>query len=1688
MHKGDERHAPHLKVRGACEHNLRGIDVDLPHDQLVVFTGVSGSGKSSLAFDTIFRESERRFLANLGGRAGRLAGRIRRPAAQSIDGVRPAIAVDQNSHVSSSRSTVGTLSEIGDELRLLFARFAVRHCPECEEVAPEDAPRNRILSCPCGATLPAITRSLFSFNAKEGACPACRGLGEEEAVDPALLVADPAKTLREGALVPTTPNGYIVYSQVTPESMNEVCQAHGFSIDIPWCDLTEEMRHVIFYGSERVKVAFGKHSLESRMKWSGIKAKPRELGYYRGIVRVITETLEKKRNANILRFVTARNCGKCDGSRLNLAARTPKLLGQSIDAFHRSTVRELTRLLDGGHNRDESPHAATADEIRDRILGRAARMERLGLGHLVLSRMSSTLSSGESRRLKLAAQLGSDLVGINYILDEPGAGLHQQEKEALFEILCELRDRGNSVYVVEHDPLFEERADHLVEIGPDAGGQGGELLFSGPPAEWGGHLEPAAALRNNRASPEANFLELREVATNNLKNITVRFRLGAVNIVCGLSGTGKTSLVTHSLVPWLADTRDSFLVVGAETIQHVLLVDQNPIGRNARSNPATWTGIFDVIRTLFAETDAAKAAGLGKGHFSFNKKGGRCEACEGAGSETIGLMDMPSLVLTCAQCNGARFDAATLAVTYAGHSIREVLECTIDEARVLFAGEEKITRVLEALQKLGLGYLQLGQPAPTLSGGEAQRLKLADKLAQTKLAQTGGRGTLIVLDEVSCGLHGRDVRVLNDALRALVEDGATVVAADHDLHLISQADWVIELGSEPADASGGGGGGEVMFEGTPAELAARELSPTGGALRKAAARYAESESRKLVSSPAVAAPSARTRLVRTWLKGVQTHNLNGVDVAFEAGSLTAVTGVSGSGKTSLAFDTLAALGRSRFAESFSPYLRREIRSQGRAELESSGGVRATLGIRSRDPARWTSATVGTAAGIDIGLRLLFSRATARPGEELTASAFSFNNVMGACPDCEGRGEVQRCQLDRLVPQPGVSVAEGALAQTRGGRLLFDAGGRLEAVLLSAADAMGIDLEVPFQDLPSSALEFINKGTGERAFEIHWEKARAKGEAAHRFSSIWQGVEALVEAEYVKKRERKAGPQLAALLTRRPCQSCEGSRLNEHARGRRIGPWTISDLRRLEVAELRQMLQAQFLQEQCLQAQWLHEPGHAGQPLDERVLAIIEEIRHDLQPRLDRLITLGLGYLSTDRNADSLSTGEARRLDLARQLTTGLTGACYVLDEPGLSLHAGDKEALGAVLRDLADLGNTVVIVDHDPSLIRQADHIIDVGPGAGAHGGCVVAQGTVQALMAHAESRTGRALRGAVSFSLERKSFRASATSQISRACQVRGASLNNLQGVDLDISYGEVLAICGVSGSGKSTLLEVLARSLTTGGAVGCASFEFREEAAPIKVDARPQGRGPASIVATSLDVMDRVRKTFARTDDAKNAGLKAGDFSFAGKSGCCLACQGTGSLVIALDFLPDAHAVCPACDGTRYNARVRAVRWQGVSIDQLLVTDVESLARRFSLPAKLKSACDRLEELGLGHLSLGRRCDTLSGGESQRLGIARQLMSARRADDRKVFIFDEPSRGLHVEDQSDLARLFARLAERGDAVVLSEHSLPLITCADRVVELGPGAGHAGGNVVYQGPPDQLHRQDTPTGRALGCGANPSA
>ncbi len=649
-----------IRIRHAAANNLRDVDLDLPHHRLVVITGVSGSGKSSLAFDTVCREAQRRYLESFSAHARRLLGKLARPDAARLDGLSPAIAVDQKTCVRNPRSTVGTLSELHDHLRLLFARCGERH-----DAAPDAPP---------------LTRSLFSFNGP-GACPACRGLGVEDAIDVDKLVAHPDRTLREGALAITTDSGYIIYSQVTMEVLDQVCRAHGFTVDIPWRDLTDAQRRIVLYGSDRITIAFGKHTLESRLKWSGITARPRQEGHYGGIIPVMEGILHRDRNKNILRFARTDPCRACAGARLRPEALAVRFAGHTIAEMSAWTVAKMdawfrTQTLDD-----------TGRAIAAGILRRTGLLGDLGLDYLTLDRPAPSLSGGEAQRIRLASVAGAGLRGLTYVLDEPSVGLHPRDTARLLRVLRRLVDQGNSVIVVEHDRATMRAADWLVAIGPGAGAEGGRVLFSGPPADLLADTDdpdllasrtraclletPAAPAKSRRA--DTGSIAVRDARRHNLRGIDVDLRRGALNVITGVSGAGKSSLLAE---------------IAAVSDGRTITVDQAPIGRTPRSNPATYTGLFDHIRALFADQPAARERGLGRDAFSFNTKGGRCETCQGAGVERIGMHFLGDVEVTCPACGGRRFGPDVLSVTVDGRTIHATLEMSIARAAEVFPGSD----------------------------------------------------------------------------------------------------------------------------------------------------------------------------------------------------------------------------------------------------------------------------------------------------------------------------------------------------------------------------------------------------------------------------------------------------------------------------------------------------------------------------------------------------------------------------------------------------------------------------------------------------------------------------------------------------------------------------------------------------------------------------------------------------------------------------------------------------------------------------------------------------------------------------------------------------------------------------------------------------------------------------------------
>ena len=1606
---------PTIRLRDVRAHNLDGVDVEIPRGRLTVVTGVSGSGKSSLVFDTLHAASERRYLETLSSHARQFLQRMPSPALAEASGLSPSIALSQRRSAEHARSTVGTMSGLHDQLRFWFAR--------------ENGLEPRRLSFVSG-----------------GACEDCRGLGAVDEVSRELLVADPGRTLREGALVPTTPTGYIVYSQVTVDALDTVCRAHGFDVDTPWEQLTAEQQDVVFFGSDRVEVPFGKHSLESRMKWEGITAKPRELGHYKGLIPTIADILRRTRNENALRFARSVPCTACAGTRLVADARSATVGSLRFDDALQLPFAELLEWCRGFDN-DQSA----------RLVRRLEVFGQLGLAHLTCDRAAGSLSGGEHQRLRLGAIATDGLAGVTFVFDEPSIGLHATEEAAVLELLLDLRDAGNTVVVVEHSEHALRAADHVVDVGPGAGAAGGRVLYSGPPSQLGESAPAQSATRalyadrdalprarSSRSVEDAAWIHVTGACANNLQDLDARFAVGRLNVVSGVAGAGKSTLVGEVLAhaaKGLSLAGRAAAVRGCDAIHKVVHVDQDPIGRTPRSNPATYTGVFDEIRKLFAAAPLAKDRGYKATTFSFNTKtGGRCPECEGSGREVVGMHGLPPVELVCAACQGRRFRADVLEVLYGGASILDVLERSVDEAAALFSDMPKVVRALRALQSVGLGYLTLGQPATTLSGGEAQRVKLAGELARG-----GAAAALFVLEEPTIGLHRQDIAQLLAALDGLVERGHTVVVVEHDLDVLRAADHVVDLGPGAGPA-----GGRVVGQG-PADGLAQLDSPTGAALRGDAA------------SPARSVAPARPAMQ---LRGAATHNLRDVDVDLPAAGLTVVTGISGSGKSSLVFDTLFGESRARMTEHLSGFLQRRLGAGGaRARvLRSAAGLRPAIALRQRAEVESRAdrrATVATVAELHPLLRTMWSRAAA---EGMSASSFSFFRKEGACPTCSGLGSVRRCDPELLIADRSAPLFDGALwVKNKVVRDFADPTIRNRALIEAVARAMDVDLTQPWEALPDGAREAVLRGCGDREFDAVWEHDGAEG-AAHRWRAAWPGIAGAVDQEYDRRMESGAKSRRAdyeALMSDAPCPACEGERLLPDARAARLGGVTLPQVCRLAVAEF---------------GAWLGEADSWAA----REQELTEDARAELARRSAQIVRLGLGHLALDRGVTTLSSGERQRLRLAGQLSSPLTDCVYVLDEPTLGLHPRDVGAVVDAMRALVTAGNAVVAVEHDRDVLAAADHVVEVGPGAGPEGGCVVAAGAPSTLAA--TTRTGRLLQQ------PERALRAAPRASADRTISVEGACANTLRGVDVEFPVGQLTVVTGVSGSGKTTLVRrVLGASARAERPIGCRRVRGLDAFDAVVDDAAARGqRTRQACVATLSGVYDELRKGFASTDAAKARGWRGAHFALHGTSGgVCRACRGVGWIRTELDFLGAGQwAPCDVCEGRRFDADTLAIEWLGRNLAQTLDATVDEV--REGLPAR---GCARLARvlaqtarLGLGYLTLGQAGDALSGGEAQRLMLATHL--AADVDGAALFLLDEPTRGLHADDVAQLRAALDALVEQGHTVVAVEHDLDVIADADHVVDMGPGAGVEGGAVVFEGTPRDLARcQESVTGAALGAG-----
>jgi excinuclease ABC subunit A len=1600
-----------------------------------------------------------------------------RPSEATTPGVRVEVVVDRV-HVRARET--GRLQEA---IEAAWSRSDGRAELRAEAADARHLTVARGLACPrCARAFEPPRPGLFSYNSPFGACETCRGFGRVIAIDWDKVIPDPGKSIRGGAIKPWSGPSTTWERSV----LEKFCARRKIPTHMAWAELAAEQRAQV---------------LDGEGTWHG--------GKYPG-VRAWFEWLEGrtyKMHVRVLlsRFREYTVCTTCRGSRLNATAVAYRVAGLSLAGWHALTVGEAAARVGAYDARDPQGR-----RVREHLASRLGYLDAVGLGYLTLDRQARTLSGGEAQRAGLTTALGAALTGTLFVLDEPTVGLHAADIPAMTRVMRGLSRGGNTVLVVEHDAAVVRECDRVVEMGPGAGPHGGRILFDGAPSELAKRedLPTGRAWANTRAARRLpgfdhgpagagnaarEWLEVRGAREHNLQGIDVRFPLGVLCAVTGPSGSGKSTLAHQVLFRAAARALGNLSVdrpgrhdslVGLETLARAVLVDQSPLGRTARGNPATYVKAWDRVRARFAAEPEAARRGLAPAHFSFNVPGGRCEECAGEGYETVEMQFLADVQLLCPACQGRRFKAEVLAVTHRGRSIADVLAMSVEETLALFDPEADrdyvLRRALDPIVRVGLGYLPLGQPLSTLSGGEAQRLKLARALSEQ------AKGTLFVVDEPSAGLHAQDAAYVVEALRALVDEGASVVVVEHDLDVVRACDWVIDLGP-----GGGPHGGRLVAEGTP-EHVAKTDTRTGEALR--GIFTGRSGDREDFGQSASRSPDLPVDLSSIVVSHAREHNLKDVSCSIPHGGICVVTGPSGSGKSSLAFDVVFAEGQRRFMETLTPYARQFLPTLPRPDVDAVTGVPPSIALEQRTSRGGANSTVATVTEVAHYLRLLYAKVgelhcpkcdtvvaplsadglfnrlvRSRDSDRKTVYAPAVRARKGTYLDlftAAWRAGIQTARVDGSIvsiePPPKLAktkehtidliVHYGKLSALD--RATFDRALAWGAGALRIADGAPLAKANGREQMHSTARTCPKCGTGVPELDPRWFSFNTKqGRCETCEGTGVEGGPAALE---------EGGPL-------DPCGACGGSRLSAIPRGVRL------------FGEAYARTTARSVSGALARARtWSFEGNDA---------TIAKAPLAELIRRLSFVEQVGLGYLTLDRPAATLSGGEMQRLRLSAQLGSGLTGALYVLDEPTIGLHPRDTRRLLANLRELANMGSTVIVVEHDAETIRAADHVIDLGPGGGRRGGHVVAEGPAARVLSDPRSPTARALQETARVERPKRPM---ADAWI----ELLAARANNLKDVTFRVPVGRMCVVAGVSGSGKSTLVRhvfypALRRALKLvasepgphGGIKG-----HRAVQRALAVDQSPIGRTPRSVPATFLGVWDEVRKLFASLPDAKTRGYSAARFSFntASGGGRCPACDGQGTIVAEMPFLPDVVAPCDACGGSRFEPSTLEIRYAGLSVGDVLHLPAEDAAQLFARHRRIARPLETLADLGVGYVQIGQGSNTLSGGEAQRLKLAAEL-TAGSAHEPTVYVLDEPTTGLHLTDVRRLLGVMERLVARGDTLVIIEHHPDVIASADWVVELGPEAGEKGGRIVFEGEPRKLARARTATGKALSVAASPA-
>ena len=1577
----------YIHLRGVRQNNLKGFDLDLPIGELTVVTGLSGAGKSSLVFETLHAEGQRRYVETFSPYTRQFMDLLDRPKVDSVENIRPSIAIQQSNTVKTSRSTVGTITELADYFKVWFANAATLYDPSSGEAITDDTPQSawrkltanykgqaayvtfpitkpenlsweeilkslsgqgytrvllpkgkvgdeykmmridelasansspfinrssllvlqdriaslneksrsrfieaaqqafhfgkgRIqildtnikpvadfthgLSSPItGQTFRAAAPALFSFNSPLGACSECRGFGRVIEIDDRLVIPDHSLSVDEGAI-------RAFQGEVYSESLRDLQRAakkHKVRTNISWSKLKKKELQFIMEGEPKYEDNCG--------QWYGVR---RFFGWlnrnlYKMHVRVF---LSKFRSYTL--------CPECEGARLKADSLNWKWQGHTLPGLYQKSVSDLLELLTTHSALSSSKKSQLdTDTALNGILTRLTFLRDVGLGYLTLDRSSRSLSGGETMRVNLTSCLGSSLVDTLFVLDEPSVGLHPRDMDRLISILHRLTGLGNTVVVVEHDEAIMREADHLIEIGPRPGRGGGELSFSGTykrilksDTHTGRYLsgrETIDAPDSRRDTNKGPLLSIYNASKHNLNDLTVHIPQQSFVCLSGVSGSGKSTLLNNVIYQNLLAQKGLIVEEPASIkdiestlpLSDVVLIDQSPVSKTPRSNPASYSKAWDEIRKLFAKIETAQSAGMGPGHFSFNSGDGRCPTCSGLGFERIEMQFVSDLFVPCESCEGRRFKDEVLEIDFNGKSIADILELDIAEA-VLFFGDcphstssarAKIVRCLQPLVEVGLGYLKLGQPLNTLSGGESQRLKLVRYLGKIKNSpsakagltsspsqSSAGSHALILVDEPTTGLHRADVKRLIGVLQGLVDAGNSLIVIEHNLDILKVADWIVELGPEAGSA-----GGQIIAEGTPEQIIEVECE-TADYLSEAISK--NSTFSKLAAEDPVAynQQQATNKVLR--IKGARQNNLKNISCEIAHNKTTVITGVSGSGKSTLAFDIVFAEGQRRFMESMSAYARQFVEQMSRAEVDEVHGIAPTVAIEQRVTKGTRKSTVATITEVAQYLRLLYARIgiqhSPASGEAVVSqseaslqkrlrSLLADSKLKTLClcaPLIRGRkghheplanwarehdytmlridGKVVHLddfkKLDRYVEHDidlVISKLTTHQPPTTTSQSLNEALrlGKGSAFLMSPKG----------ETISRLSTKRTDPTTGEAFPELDpkhfsWNSPRGWCPTCRGYGQLfdWMSSEALDELGTGTK---TSFDHLDDLEDGATCPDCCGKRLNALSSAvklplkLRIKDYKLGLSENVSLPELLKLTPSQLL----LVLKNLKTSKRSKPVLDELLPEIEERMRF-----MDRV---GLNYLSLDRATATLSGGEAQRIRLAAQLGSNLSGVLYVLDEPSIGLHARDNAKLLESLDQLRKRGNTLVIVEHNEATMRKADQILDLGPAAGIHGGEIVAYGSLAKIKKSKRSLTAQYLRNQMQHPLrgEHRTLPATWSPRKKKSNEqwiiLRGATLRNLKGFDLHIPKQRLNVVCGVSGAGKSTLIRDLLKPL---------------------------------------------------------------------------------------------------------------------------------------------------------------------------------------------------------------------------------------------------------------------------------------